>query len=467
MKVAELRELEIIQEWFRSVRAKPHTQEGYLYCMQEYTDYVNMTPEELIEEAEEEYDARIKPRKMKLKVYITGFREHLEKKGLAPLSIENRITGVRSFYKANDIVIPELQRRESTARVKEEHKKIPNKEDIRKVLEKADPLEKAIILVGLSSGLAINEICELRISDFKNGYDSETGITTLDLRRRKKEVDFVTFLTPEATKAINDYLKFRGRIPKNGKEEYAIPLRKQRIVNDSGYLFIKRSIDDEYLETGNEELRKLQDFTIQEMYRILCVDAHMCAEKGVWNMFRSHNMRKYFNNRLIGAKTDTMIAEFLMGHKIRDRTRASYFVADPTELKEMYKDLVPFLTIEKPFDASDSEDFKRLEKKVSELESENETLSVERYELIKLREEIEKLKAEKKDMIDSYWESEAEHRDEKEVDQHFNEVEKEDLKKEIDELRGLVSMMLKSQGLDIDAPLTPEEKKAAKDAPDW
>ena len=173
--------------------------------------------------------------------------------------MENRITGVRSFYKANDIVIPELQRRESTATVLEAHKKIPTKEDIRKVLEIADPLETAVILVGCSSGLAINEICDLRIKDFKDGYDPVTGITTLSLRREKKQVDFVTFLTPEASQAVLNYLDHRGRKQKSEKEERKLhTMEKQKVTSDEGYLFINRWIRDDFLITHDEELRKLK-----------------------------------------------------------------------------------------------------------------------------------------------------------------------------------------------------------------
>jgi integrase len=92
---------------------------------------------------------------------------------------------VRSFYRSNDIIIPVMQRREENARPLEVHKKIPDKGDIAKVLEIADPLETAIILVGASSGLAVNEICNFKIKDFKSGYDPDIGITTLSLRREK------------------------------------------------------------------------------------------------------------------------------------------------------------------------------------------------------------------------------------------------------------------------------------------
>lgn len=171
MKVTELEKDPLIVDWFKRVRAKPHTKEGYLYCMQEYTSFTDMTPLKLVEEAEEEYDMRVMPRKQKIRKYITEFREHLVNKGMAPLSIENRVADVRSFYKSQDIIIPELDRKENTATILEAHKGIPSKDDIRKVLCLADPLEKALILTGLSSGLAVNEICELKIYQFKKGYD--------------------------------------------------------------------------------------------------------------------------------------------------------------------------------------------------------------------------------------------------------------------------------------------------------
>ena len=72
----------------------------------------------------------------------------------------------------------------------------------------ADPLEIAVVLVGLSSGLGSNEIINLKVGNFKDRYDSTTGITTLKLRRGKTKVDFITFLTPETSQAVIDLFRF-------------------------------------------------------------------------------------------------------------------------------------------------------------------------------------------------------------------------------------------------------------------
>jgi hypothetical protein len=62
------------------------------------------------------------------------------------------MSGVKSFYQTNYIELPKLGRSGEKAKPLPEHKTIPTKEDIRDVLAICDTLEKAFILVGISSG---------------------------------------------------------------------------------------------------------------------------------------------------------------------------------------------------------------------------------------------------------------------------------------------------------------------------
>ena len=110
----------------------------------------------------------------------------------------------------------------------------------------ADPLEKALILCGVSSGLGANEICNLQVKDFKKGYDQKTDITTLKLRRKKAGFDFVTFLSPESSRAIQDYLDYRNRI--TSEPRHVERLKKQKVYSDNDYLFIRRQVLPEYLK---------------------------------------------------------------------------------------------------------------------------------------------------------------------------------------------------------------------------
>ena len=62
------------------------------------------------------------------------------------------MNGVQSFYRSCDIELPSLGR--NKAKVLEKNKDIPTKEDLQEVLKICDPLERAVLLVGASSGLS-------------------------------------------------------------------------------------------------------------------------------------------------------------------------------------------------------------------------------------------------------------------------------------------------------------------------
>lgn len=170
-----------------------------------------MSPDELLDEAEDEIESGLRMRKRKIKTHLIDFRKHLVERGLSDHTIKAYMPGVRSFYQCNDIELPKLQRAREKAAPIEENLKIPTKEDLQDVLRVCDPLEKAVLLCGVSSGLASNEIQKLTIKQFTEGYDPETEIVTLQMTRDKTKTRFITFISPEATRAIWQYLKYRNR----------------------------------------------------------------------------------------------------------------------------------------------------------------------------------------------------------------------------------------------------------------
>ncbi len=80
------------------------------------------------------------------------------------------------------------------------------------------------------------------------------------------------------------------------------------------------------------------------MYRQLSEDSQKSTDRGIWNIVRSHNLRKWFNSRLMNAGAKVMMVEFMMGHQI-EGSKAAYYISDPSELKEMYKKYIPCLAI--------------------------------------------------------------------------------------------------------------------------
>jgi integrase len=357
--------------------------------MQYYTEFVGMTPEELLLEAEKDIKDGVLPRQSKLKRHLLDFKEHLQSQDLAPLTIKNRMTGVYSFYKKNDITLPSLPNNETKPKPLLKHKDIPTKEDIQTVLRHADELERAIVLIGVSSGLGAQEISNLKVEDFKKGYDPVTGVTTLKLRREKVGYDFVTFLSPEASKAILDYLETRNKQPKVPTKPKLEQLTKQKVYSDDNYLLIPRRIPPEFLTTKDDKLRQLTEAAIIDIYQNLAVEAGKAAPHGTWSVIRSHNMRKYFNSTLLNNGANSFIVNFWMGH-IQDDTKSAYYRASAENgLKGTYLKYVPFLAIQKEADVSESPEYLRIKNENSILQAETARHIVERHELQDLREKLE------------------------------------------------------------------------------
>ena len=288
-----------------------------------------------------------------------------------------------------------------------ENRAIPTKEDIIEILNVSDPLEKALVLTGVSSGLAINEISNITALQFIEGYDEQTEITTLHLIREKVGYEFYTFLSPEASRAIWKYLNYRERDTERTEQERINQRIKQKIKHDKngipvGYLFISRAIVPEYIETGNEELRKLRPETIQKIYSELNVKANKASPKGKRNLIRSHNMRKFFNSTLLANGADIFITDFMMGHKI-DATKDAYFRADPNSLKKKYINFVPYLTIQKELNVTESPEFQKLKSDNEVLARETAKATVERAEIQNLRSELEEIKK-KSEFMSSFME---------------------------------------------------------------
>jgi integrase len=259
----------------------------------------------------------------------------METSQFAPKTIKSRMTAIHSFYKYHDIPLPPKIKREKRAMPLEENQEVPEKEDLQEVLRHCDELERCIVLIGASSGLAEQEISHLKVRDFERGYDKETQVTTLRLRRTKAQYNFVTYLNPEATRAVLEYLELRKRDTKSHNKYRTAQLEKQRLTKDS-YLLIRRKVPKEYLETHDEELRRLTEDAIMQIYNILAEKAGKATAKGQWGFIRCHNVRKYFSNTLYRTNLEKKKIDFWLGHTQTDSDTSYYHSIAKTGLKEEY-----------------------------------------------------------------------------------------------------------------------------------
>lgn len=348
---------------------------GYINSLQRYVEYTGLTLTELIKEAEDEENKNISKEKRQVGLRLRGFRKHLKTLDLAPATIKRALAATKSFYvNGHSIELPSLGKdRYLAGKIMPENKGIPSKEDIIKVLDIADMREKAIILGITSSGLSTKDFVNLRVKDFREGYDEVTGITTLDSRRAKTAQDFVTFFSTEATDAINEYLRWRERDkPETAHPDILNGWEKHLIPSGENYLIAKKYVPSAYLETRNEELRRESESGLQTVFRQLANRAGIARDKGMWNMFRAHKLRSWFYSQMLNNSCPQDLAEVFMGHTSKlGSSGGTYYTAIVPKLKEAYLKFMPHLSLLAPVETKviESESYK-------ELKSQNEALNV-------------------------------------------------------------------------------------------
>ena len=334
MDLKTIRSDPIIIGWMSGIEASKSTHDNYTHGLRLFCDFTGLTPIQLLEEAESEITNGTLMRQRKIKGYLITFRSMLKERGLAPKTIGNIMTGVNSFYRFNDIDLPNLNnRKQFSPKPLKKNTLWLEKSDIQAILDHAGVRDRAIILIMVSSGLSQVDVLNLQIKDVKSGYDEHTGITTLSVRRIKTDYDFTTFLSPEASKAVLNWIELRN------KHE------KSKIRSDDDFLFTKRDVPDSYLETYDDSLRRLDKHGLMAIFRRLARATGQETDKGTWSLVRAHNLRKYFNSTLLNNGADIFFTDYLMGHKI-DQMHEAYYRADPKKLREKYIKYLPFLSIE-------------------------------------------------------------------------------------------------------------------------
>lgn len=334
----------LVKDWLDGLDAAATTRRSYVKSMTKFCRFVGMLPTALIEQAEGEIESGTLMRKQKLKQHLIGFRTAVKEAGSAPKTIYNNLSVVKSFYKFNDIPLPQMNnRKQFRPKGLRKNDLRLEKEQIREILKHADVRNRAIIFVMVSSGLSQIDLLDLRVKNFTDGYDELTGIVTLNVRRTKTGYDFITFLSPEASHAVQDWIDLRNRHPDtpDGTKDY----EKNMIRSGDDYLFTSKNIKDSYLQTLDDKERKLHAYGLMDSFRQIAQKAGMETEKGTWSLVRAHNFRKFFNTTLLNNGADIFTTDYLMGHTI-DEMHAAYFKADPAKFREKYMKFIPFLSIE-------------------------------------------------------------------------------------------------------------------------
>jgi len=340
----------------RIAKAKNLTQNtinNYHSAINKYTTYCGKSMAQLLEEAEQEEEDGIRWKRRKIRKRLIGYRASLideyEYEGTIRVYLQ-KILAIYRHYEIELQPLPQVSTRNKT-KPNVNYTDLPDKEIIRRAVNLTDPKMKALILFMTSSGTGRTETLNLTIQDFIQAtseyhnkeeihevlkeLDPNTDIIpTWRIHRQKTNKDYYTFSSPESTRAIIYYLE-----------------NKEDCLTSTSRLF---DYDYSYLGKKFSQINRKLDL----------------GSVGKYHRFRSHMLRKYHASQLSQGENALTLDEIdaLQGRS-KEKTRQSYFLNNPDDLKRKYARNINQLLILEEVKQVENEEYYELKKKYEKLEA--------------------------------------------------------------------------------------------------
>jgi integrase len=379
---------EEIIDFLRAKNRRKSTEDVHLKRLRAYCNFIGKKPVELINEAVDDEENRIRIKKRRIRKYFIDYSEHLRNGGRSQYTIANHFSSIKTFYRNSEIELPSIPINSTSEVKRARSESIPSKEDIRIALGHTKFKYRAIILLMSSSGMGSGEVRNLTIGDFLKAIDEfldyedldvvkiaamldkkENIIGSWNVHRQKQGNSYYTFSSPESIKSIVDYLVERQK-------------RDGRIMRKDEPLFENFG-------------KKIDEHSFAKNFMRINDDAGF-GLSGRQRFFKSHSLRKYFASILHKNGLSSIDIDWFLGHEISGVNR-SYIKSDPSKLKEEYLKVVEDLSIAKvKVTKVTTPEYDSLISRLGARDQEVETLK-EQYKIDSQAkdEEIKKLKAEK------------------------------------------------------------------------
>ncbi len=313
------------------------TRGQYLYYLRKFKEYYKLR----------DYDSIIKIPQEKLQIMVEDYVMYLKKK-VNPNSVPLPMFGIQSFLESNDIELRWKKiKRLYPAKIKKSGGKAWRTSEIQKMLQNATELRTRVLIHFLSaSGVRIGALPDLQVRHLTRVSEDCYAILIYE----NSTEEYTTFLTPEASKILDEYLE-------------------------------KRKSDGEYISPNSTVFRIKYKFGIQKVKPVSLKSFHAVIgnllhksglrtdKKGYrYDQQADHGFRKRWNT--IVKTTDGMkiiLAEKMFAHSTPTIPLDETYL-DPTieKLFAEYQKAIPELTISS--DERQKIEVKKLQKEKTELE---------------------------------------------------------------------------------------------------
>lgn len=330
----------------------PVTKAAYSYGLQKYMNYLGINnPDDLL--IHHENSKFIQTQIIDYLIFLKN-----PPHSLRYATRSQYLAAIMTFYDLNEVV---LNKKKIYRYLGEEERPIENRayttDEIKKMLEVSDERVRAILLFLISTGVRIRAIIELKLQDLVKVPEYDLYRVTVYSESRER---YITFTTPESTKAIDVYLEYRKRYGEKLTPNSPV-FRDQFDRNDPASMH-----DDKPLSLRAAERlisRTIEKSGIRTVERI----TELHGEKGKIrkNVRLTAGFRKFFDTQLIYAQVEPRTKELFLGHSIG--LDDHYFKPEENYVLQEYLKAVDNLTINE--ENRLRKELVKLTKKNSELES--------------------------------------------------------------------------------------------------
>ena len=289
--------------FINSIRSE-ETKIKYKYCLNDFVNFIGT--DNLLDIAIEQ----------SVIDYIANMRD----RQLSSKTIDVRLSAIYHFYAMNDVTLNKVKigkfKPEQTRTKKD---RAYSHEEIGKMLQNSELRMKICILLMASSGLRLGALPDLRlrnISDYQQYINkTDNKITVYE----NTNDEYFTFVTPECSLLIDEYINQRRLIGEN--------------ITPEAYLI------REHFDVFNpKKSRGIDKSTIRHIIQKILAKSAIKV-----NVSETHGFRKFFTTQLIQSKVNPEIREMLLGHKIG--LASAYYRPTEQEMFAEYEKAIDSLTI--------------------------------------------------------------------------------------------------------------------------
>lgn len=280
---------------------------------------------------------------------LIGIVDEMRDVGLSYSSINLAIVSICHFFEINDVIINKKKiNRLRGANIDKYEYRAYTTEEIAKLLNVCDERMKAVVLLMASTGMRVGALPDLKIKHLKKwAINGSSPIYQITVYANSPKDRYYTFCTPEAARALDDYLVLRKRYGDDAisdpnaflfihtfDKSDPSPIINKRPISS---IALAKTIVCNLVATGLRTHLSLADKQCD------LVDKKRLAAIHRNELHPCHSLRIFAVTNMQRAKVDKTIREMLVGHSTG--LDKSYYKPQEEEILEEYLKAVDNLTI--------------------------------------------------------------------------------------------------------------------------